>query len=61
MTEFELLSAEVEDLCRVESGLTTWECNFVDDMAFRFRQKQFIGSKQAAKIHELWDKHCGNR
>lgn len=44
----------VRDLCDVESGLSHWEVEFVDDVA------DWTGNfsdKQKQKIKDLWEKH----
>ncbi len=41
----------LDELLEVESGLSTWEMDFLDDMnAMRGRE---LTDKQAAKLHEI--------
>jgi len=50
----------INDLCRLEEGLSRWEVDFVDSLA---RQRQDdpdrkLTFNQVNKLEELWEKHC---
>ena len=49
---------ELEDLLDVESGLSDWEVNFVDDVSKKLKDVHYVPSElMKNKIKTLWDKH----
>ncbi len=46
-----------------EEGLSEWELKFVDDIDKRRQadsdRPRCLTPKQAAKLQEIWEKHCG--
>ena len=50
----EALREMIRELCEVESGLSQWEVDFVEEMSHR----DTFTARQAAKIEELFDKYC---
>ena len=55
----ELCASEVGDLLELESGLSDWEVEFVDSVNQQIDAGRLLTSRQEAKIHQIWDKHCG--
>ncbi len=53
----------LDDLLDVEDGLSEWEVKFVDDIDKRRQadsdRPRMLTPKQAAKLQEIWEKHCG--
>ncbi len=58
MTRYETLVKQIADLEHVGDDLTDEENVFVTDMAFRCRQRQFVGEPARARVHELWQRTC---
>ncbi len=58
MTPYDLLLLKIDDLGRIKDDLPKADSDFVDDMAFRFQQRQFVGPHQIAKVLRLWAEHC---
>jgi len=42
------------DLLNLDSGLSEWEVNFIDDMS---KRADLFTPNMANKIEELWNKH----
>lgn len=47
---------KVKALCDLEEGLDEWEVNFVEDISHKDAAR--LTPKQAAKVHELHERHC---
>jgi len=56
--EQELLKGEITDLLNVDNGLSDWTVGFIDSINQRQESGLGLTVKQAAKVHELWDRHC---
>jgi len=55
------LPGEIDDLLKLENGLSEWEVNFIDSIAKQLRVHGGTTDKQAVKVHEVWDRHCGSK
>jgi len=55
--EHQIAAGELDDLLGVESGLTGWEVEFVEDLHKR-RGRRF-SRRQIDKLHQIWDRVCG--
>ena len=58
-TPRELQCGEIDDLLCAESGLSPWGLTFVDDIANVLDAGGTLTDRQVAKVHEVWDRHCG--
>ena len=41
------------DLCSIDSGLTNWEMEFIDNMAERFKMGLVITEAMESKLYEI--------
>ncbi len=58
--DLDILRGELQDLMDLEEGMTGWEVEFVESMFSDFQAGRWITRKQTEKIHQIWDRMCGN-
>ena len=52
----ELLRCELKDLLELESGLTDWEADFIENLS---HWEGDFTDRQAAALEKTWNKHFG--
>lgn len=49
----------VQELCKVDHGLTEWEVKFVEDISKQvLDRKEKLTDKQRRKALDIWGEHC---
>lgn len=48
------------DILNTESGLSTWEIDFAEDLIEKVEARRFITPRQRAKVEEIYDRLQGN-
>lgn len=48
----------LDELLRIESGLSDWAVGFIDSVDKQMRRHGWVSGSQEAKIEELWRHHC---
>lgn len=53
----EVQEYQLDSLLELESGLTGWELDFVENMDSNWRQRE-LSEKQAETLERIYDKRC---
>jgi hypothetical protein len=58
--EYDDFKSKIEALCALESGLSGWEVDFVEDISHRFDEGAaspvFLSERQQEKLNQLYER-----